>query len=344
MNLTYRLPFLAFIVAAILAALLTDPIKRLAARFGAVAVPRERDVHKKPIPRWGGIAMYAGFVLTLGLVYVYIYLDRVHFPWSHQQLIQYAGVLLGATLVAVVGMLDDKYELSAAWQSLALIGAGLVLIMCGVRIEGITNPFAPASDLPRHHHYDPRSWLPFSSLLGDFFTIVWVFLVAKTVDFMDGLDGLAAGISAISGATLALMAAQAGQYEVSIIAAALVGVCVGFLRHNYNPATIIMGTVGAQFIGFVLAAVAIIGTFKVAATLSVALPILVLGVPIFDGVRVIAQRTLKRTPAYLPDRTSHLHHILINRGLSHKQAVWVIYGIAATLCAVAFVLFRVSYR
>jgi len=339
-----RLPLLAFILSAVLAALLTEPVKRLAAKFGAMAVPRDRDVHKAPIPRWGGIAMYGGFVITLGLTYLFIFFDRRHFPWTSHQLLQFSGVLLGATLVAVVGILDDKYELSAVWQSLGLVAAGVILIACGVRIEGITNPFAPAGDISAHNEYDPRSWMPFSKILGDIFTIVWVFLVAKTVDFMDGLDGLAAGISAISGATLALMAAQAGQYEVSVIAAALVGVCVGFLRHNYNPATIIMGTVGAQFIGFVLAAISIIGTFKIAATLSVALPILVLGVPIFDGVRVIAQRTLNRTPAYLPDRTSHLHHILINRGRSHKQAVWVIYLMAAALCAVAFVLFHITYR
>lgn len=330
-------------MAAVLAALLVEPVKRLATRYGAIAVPRDRDVHKKPIPRWGGVAMYGAFIVTLGLAYLYIYFDRTHFPWDWQQLRQFAGVLLGASLVAFVGVLDDKYELSAIWQSLALVTAGVVLIIFGVRIEGITNPFAPAGHLPRHY-YDPRSWLQFPHLVSDIFTILWVFLVAKTVDFMDGLDGLAAGISAISGVTLALMAAQAGQYEVSVIAAALVGVCVGFLRHNYNPATIIMGTVGAQFIGFVLAAVAIIGTFKVAATLSVALPILVLGVPIFDGVRVIMQRAIKRTPTYLPDRTSHLHHILINRGYSHKKAVWMIYGLAAVLCAVAFVLFEVSYR
>jgi UDP-GlcNAc:undecaprenyl-phosphate GlcNAc-1-phosphate transferase len=101
-----------------------------------------------------------------------------------------------------------------------------------------------------------------------------------------------------------------------------------------------MGTVGAQFLGFVLASIAIIGAFKLAATLSFALPVLALGVPIFDGLRVVLQRTLKRTPAYLPDRTSHLHHILINRGLSQRQAVWVIYGIVTVLCAAALILFN----
>jgi UDP-GlcNAc:undecaprenyl-phosphate GlcNAc-1-phosphate transferase len=159
---------------------------------------------------------------------------------------------------------------------------------------------------------------------------------------LDGLDGLAAGVSAICGTTLALMSAQVGQYEVTVMAAALVGACLGFLRYNYNPATIIMGTVGAQFLGFVLAAIAIIGTFKIAATVSVALPVLVLGVPIFDGIRVVTQRALKHTPAYLPDKTSHIHHLLINKGLSQRRAVWVIYGLTFALCTVAFVLSRLS--
>src|SRR5579884_170436 len=114
-----RLPLFAFILSAVLAALLTEPVKRLAARYGAMAVPRERDVHKKPIPRWGGLAMYGAFVLTLFAAYLFIFFDRAHFPWDWFQIKQFAGVLLGATLVAFVGVLDDKYELSAAWQSLA---------------------------------------------------------------------------------------------------------------------------------------------------------------------------------------------------------------------------------
>ena len=164
------------------------------------------------------------------------------------------------------------------------------------------------------------------------------------MDFIDGLDGLAAGVCAICGATLALMSAQVGQYEVTIIAAALVGACLGFLRYNYNPSSIIMGTVGAQFLGFVLAAISIMGTFKIAATLRVFLPLLVLGVPVFDGIRVVVGRAVNRTPAYLPDKTSHIHHILINRGFSQRRAVWVIYGLTACLCALAFLLFRVSGR
>ena len=193
--------------------------------------------------------MYGAFVLALGLVYIIVDVTPMIFPWGTHELRLFAGVILGATVVAVAGALDDKFELSPFWQSFSLVLAGAVLIVFDVRIDSSTNPFAHGITLSPGKPHDPRVWFGFSPLVSDFVTIVWVFGVAKTVDFMDGLDGLAAGISAISGATLALMAAQAGQYEVSIIAAALVGVCIGFLRHNYNPASIIMGMSGRNFWG-----------------------------------------------------------------------------------------------
>lgn len=338
------MPWVAFALSLLIAYGLTPLVRTLAFRYGAVAVPRERDVHKQPLPRWGGLAMVAAFLLTLALVYAYIATHRIVFPWQPYQLRQFTGVMLAATLVAVVGTLDDKFEMSALWQSLGLIAAGVVLVAFGVRIEGITNPFAHASLHPPRHGYDPNTWLAFPAWFSSIATIIWTFGVAKTVDFLDGLDGLAAGVCAICGTTLALLSAQVGQYEVTIIAAALVGACLGFLRYNYNPATIIMGTVGAQFLGFVLAAIAIIGTVKIPMAISVALPVLVLGVPIFDGIRVVTQRTINRTPAYLPDKSSHIHHVLLNRGLSQRRAVWVIYGLTAGLCAVALLLFHVAGR
>ena len=340
----WKLPWLAFFLALALSYLLTPLVGRLAKRFGAVAVPRERDVHKEPLPRWGGLAMFGGFLLTLGVLYVYIATHRHVFPWSSHQLDHFAGVMLAATLVAVIGTLDDKFEVSAVYQSLALIAAGIVLVLFDVRIEGVTNPFYHGPPAVRGH-YPPGLMVFFPKWLSDFATILWVFGVAKTVDFIDGLDGLAAGVCAICAATLALMSAQAHQYEVTVIAATLVGVCLGFLRYNRHPSSIIMGTVGAQFLGFTLAAISIIGTFKIAATVSVVLPLLVLGVPIFDGIRVVTQRTIARTPAYLPDKTSHIHHILLKKyNGSQRRAVYVIYGLTAVLCAFALALFRFSGR
>lgn len=336
------MPWVSFALALLFAYTLTPLARKLAVRFGAVAVPRERDVHKKPLPRWGGLAMVTAFLVTLGIVYTYIATHRHVLPWSEHQIGQFAGVLIAGLLVAIMGTLDDKYEVSAIWQSLALIGAGIILVAFGVRIEGITNPLAHASAHLPAREYDPATWLQFPYWFSAAATIIWVFGVAKTVDFLDGLDGLAAGVCAICGTTLALMSAQVGQYEVTIIAAAMVGACLGFLRYNKYPSSIIMGTVGAQFLGFVLAAIAIIGTLKIPATVSVALPVLVLGVPIFDGIRVVTQRTINRTPAYLPDKTSHIHHLLLKRYGSQRKAVWMIYGLTASLCAIAFILFRIA--
>ncbi|MEO7717241.1 MAG: MraY family glycosyltransferase [Capsulimonas sp.] len=338
----WRLVPIAFALSLALTYLLTPLVRKLAIRFGAVAIPRDRDVHSEPVPRWGGVSMVVAFLVTLGAIFVYTLLrnDHRHFatPWTDHQLHQFVGIFLATLLIAIVGALDDKFELSAIWQSLALAASGLILYLSGASIEGMGNPFynAPATV----HGYDPHSWIQFPEWFQAVATVIWVFGVAKTVDFIDGLDGLAAGVCAICATTLALMSAQTGQYEVTIIAAAVVGVCVGFLRFNYNPATIIMGTVGAQFLGFILAAISVVGTLKIPATVSVLLPLLVLGVPIFDGIRVVTQRAIKRTPAYLPDKTSHIHHILINKGLSVKRAVWVIYALTACLCLVALVVFH----
>ena len=329
---------LSMACSLVLTVLLTPYVSKLAFKYGAVAKPRERDVHKKDLPRWGGLAMFGGFALTLILIFATsLFLPQI-FPWdpSTHQLTKLLGVMIAASMLVIVGALDDKYEISALWQSLALILAGVIIILFGVSIDGVTNPWGAGG--PK----DPRRWLALPVPWSWICTVIWVFGVAKTVDFIDGLDGLAAGVCAICGTTLALMSAHVGQYGVTLIAATLVGSCLGFLRYNYNPASIIMGTVGAQFLGFVLAAISIIGTFKIAATMSVLLPLLVLGVPIFDGIRVVAQRLITHRPAHMPDKTSHIHHLLINSGLSQKKAVWVIYGITFICCLFAFAVFHVS--
>jgi UDP-GlcNAc:undecaprenyl-phosphate GlcNAc-1-phosphate transferase len=172
-------------------------------------------------------------------------------------------------------------------------------------------------------------------------TLFWVGLVTKTVDAIDGLDGLAAGVCAISASTLALMAHAANQPSIAVLAAACVGACVGFLRHNYNPAKIFMSTVGAQFLGLMLAAISIMGAFKIAAAISVLIPVLALGVPIFDYGFVLFRRARSGAPLTAADRR-HLHHRLLDRGLSQRQAVWVIYGATAVLCTVALLVFTAS--
>lgn len=328
----------AFLVALSVTWWITPWVLRLAVRYGAIAVPRDRDVHEKPTPRWGGIAIYCG-VLAAVLLTVTVRHLRVA-PGENGWTWSLVGVLLAGTFIALVGMLDDLRDLSAAWQALGILAAGAVLIAFGVRIEGITNPLV----VQQSGEYNPARWIGLGPVASVVVTLFWVFLVTKTVDAIDGLDGLAAGVCAISSATLALMAAsshQPGGPTMALLASAVAGSCIGFLRHNYRPARIFMSTVGAQFLGFMLAAISIMGTFKVAAAVSVLVPVLVLGVPIFDYAVVVMKRLASRAPLTVADRR-HLHHRLLDRGLSHQQAVWVIYGCTIALCAAALILFRVS--
>jgi UDP-GlcNAc:undecaprenyl-phosphate GlcNAc-1-phosphate transferase len=302
-----------------------------------MAVPRDRDVHVVATPRWGGIAIFAGVIVAVGLTVSYRHwrTDGAN-GWTWQL----AGLLIAATFVALAGMLDDVRDLRPIWQIGAIAAAAAAMIAFGVRIEGVTNPFSESSI----QGYDTRRWVPLGLPVSVAVTAFWVLLVTKTVDAIDGLDGLAAGVCAISAATLALLAAasrQVGGPAIALAAAAVAGACIGFLRYNFSPAKVFMSTVGAQFLGLMLAGISIMGTFKVAAAVSVLLPILVLGVPIFDFGIVLVRRLLNRAPLTLGDRR-HIHHRLLDRGLTHRQAVWVIYGCTLVLCVAAVVLFNVS--
>lgn len=327
----------AFVVAMGVTWALTPWVVRLAQRCGAMAVPRARDVHQTPIPRWGGIAIYVGVMaaVLLTLTYRHVVTQGANGWTGHL-----AGVLLAGSFIALLGLLDDLRDLRALWQALGIIGAGVILIGFGVRIEGVTNPFVPQES----GAYNPARWIELPLPVSVLATLFWVFLVTKTVDAIDGLDGLAAGVCAISSATLALMAAASHQTEgpaIALLASAVTGACIGFLRHNYNPAKIFMSTVGAQFLGLTLAAVSILGTFKIAAAISVFIPLLVLGVPIFDYGVVLLRRARSGAPLTAADRR-HLHHRLLDRGLSHRQAVWVIYGFTMALCLTALIIFQAS--
>lgn len=329
----------AFLIALTITWVFTPHVRRLAERHGAVAVPRERDVHDVPKPRWGGIAIYAGVVTAIAATVTWRHFHDQVGPengWTWRLV----GVLLAATLIALVGLLDDLRDLRPLWQLAGILAAGGILVAFGVRIEGFTNPFV----ITASNDFTPERWVPLALPASVVVTLFWVLLVTKTVDAIDGLDGLAAGVCAISSATLALLAAVSHQPEgptVALMAAAVTGSCLGFLRYNYAPARIFMSTVGAQFLGLMLAAMSILGTFKIAAAISVLVPLLVLGVPIVDFFVVLGRRILNRAPLMQADRR-HLHHRLLDRGLTHRQAVWVIYGCTALLCLCAIILFQLT--
>lgn len=309
---------LTFIFALFLAWFITPIMRRIAIKNNILVNPGGRRIHTRPTPQWGGLAIYAGFAISS---IVFLLLTK-NFSVSA------IGLIVSGAIIVTMGMLDDVHELSPIAQSIYIVIAAIVAISFGIRIQFLTNPF---SEMKIVHLPIYISWP---------LTIIWIFGVTKPVDFMDGLDGLASGIGAIAASTLGIMAYYSGQHNVAIMAIALSGACIGFLRFNFNPAKIFMGTGGSQFIGFALAIISIIGAFKVAAAMAIVIPILVLGIPIFDGLFVMLRRLAKGQSISSADK-SHIHHRLLKLGLSQKQAVLVIWALMAVLCAIAiFILFH----
>jgi UDP-GlcNAc:undecaprenyl-phosphate GlcNAc-1-phosphate transferase len=313
-----RFPLVAMLVSMAATLLATPWVRRLAIAKGAVDDPSrdDRRVHSEPIPRWGGLAIFVGILASVVAVLPFAY-PMKPFPTYLVGL-----VVAGAVLVAV-GTYDDVRPLSARIQTLVLLAVGVgvqfVFDPVGrVQVAGINVP----SDAG-------QVWVPFG-LAAVPLTAAYLFVVTKTMDTIDGIDGLAAGIAAIAGCTLAIIAVYEGQPRVALLCAAVAGSAIGFLRYNYNPAKIFMGTGGAQVLGFMLASLSVVGALKTAAALALFIPILVFGVPILDAAVVVVRRLLGGHPVTQAD-TRHIHHELLGRGLSQRQAVWVLYLLAMAL-------------
>ena len=297
--------FLALALSALIAYVTTPLARRAAFRLGAIDVPKDnRRVHRKPIPRLGGLAIYTAFLVVSLLM---MELD-----------LQMLTLLGGATLMAGMGMVDDVRPLPAKLKLLLQICAALLVMAGGVRIEFITN-FLSASK-------------PIVALgpLAIPATLFWIVGITNTVNLIDGLDGLAAGVAGIASLSLAAVAYLNGQPEVAVLLMILAGASLGFLPHNSHPATIFMGDTGSLLIGFVLASISIEGVIKSATTIAVAIPVLALGVPIFDTAFAILRRMVNKRPIMEADK-GHLHHRLLAQGFSHRQTVWILYGFSLFL-------------
>jgi len=306
----------AFGLALFGAYLLTPVVEQVARRAKVVRVPRVRDVHTREMPLWGGIAIVAAAFLAMVLT--------IPFRGAHAERV--TGILLGAAIIAGFGILDDKYDLSALIQLAVLLFAGWIVTLFDVRIAFVTNPFGPGTiDLDDMHLAVPL-------------TMAWIFFTTKATDIIDGVDGLAAGVSAISSATLALMSLQSGNVVAAVMASTVCGSAIGFLRHNFNPARIFMGTVGSQFLGFMLACLAILSLTKVATVFTLAVSILVMGVPLLDAVFVTFRRLIAMQPLHVADK-SHVHHRLLKKGLSQRETVIVLYAVTLCFCIVALSVF-----
>ncbi len=303
----------ALLVAAAVALITTPVVKSLAVRIGAVDVPKDnRRMHNHPIPRMGGLAIFLGFILSILL---FLPLDQ-----------QLRGMLLGAVIIVVLGIFDDKYALPAKPKFVVQICAALIAVLMGNRIYIISNINLFSSD-----PYWELGWLSIPV------SVLWIVGITNAVNLIDGLDGLACGVSTISSMTLLVIALVVLEPDVAVLTAALAGACLGFLPYNMNPAKIFMGDTGSTFLGFVLASVSIQGLFKFYTFISFAAPFLMLGLPIFDTCFAILRRVAKGQSPMSPDR-GHIHHRLIDMGFSQKQAVATLYVISAILGMSAVVL------
>ena len=304
---------LAMGLAAVVSFLATPLVKTLAYKIGAIDVPKDnRRMHKVPIPRLGGLAIFLAFLLS---TLVFADIDR-----------QMQGILLGAVMIVVLGVMDDIMALKALPKLLVQIAAAGVAVYYGCRIQFLSNPNV-FSDMT----YVNLGWLSVP------ITIIWIVAITNAVNFIDGLDGLAVGVSAISTASLIVIALMVAETNIAIILCALFGACLGFIPYNFNPAKIFMGDTGATFLGYILATLSVTGLFKMYAIISFAVPFLILGVPIFDICFAVLRRVAHGQSPMHADR-GHFHHRLIDMGFSQKQSVAIAYMLTAILGLAAVLL------
>ncbi|EJY57247.1 glycosyl transferase, family 4, conserved region [Alicyclobacillus hesperidum URH17-3-68] len=305
--------FVCCAVAALISNFSIPFIRTFALRTGFVDRPNQRKIHREPIPLLGGLAIYISFVVAAGVL-------------GHRHS-TYWGITAGGFIIFGIGVLDDYYKTRGrdfkAWPKFLMqIAAAIVLVLFHVRISGVNLPFG-------HMYYAFPGWLSAVA------TVFWVVAVTNMMNFLDGVDGLAAGIAAISALTLVFIALMKGQDMMAMLAISLVGSALGFLKYNFHPARIFMGDAGATFLGYALSAIAVDGAFKSATIVSLAVPMLALGVPILDTLWVVSRRFKERRPIYIADK-GHTFHLLMKSGLNQVQTVAILYlvGVCFSLASI----------
>ncbi|WP_127509904.1 glycosyltransferase family 4 protein [Paenibacillus humicus] len=297
---------IAFLLSFIIVVALIPPLRRAALRIGFVDKPRadsERKIHREPIPLTAGIAIFAGFTA--------VYLIFVRDTWT-----QSLAILGGGLLILLIGLVDDGYkthgkEFPALPKMAVQLSAAVLVYASGIVFAGFENPFTGS-------YVSLPEWLSF------LFTVLWIFGVTTVINFSDGMDGLAGGLSAISAGTLLVVALVMSQQGSAMMAVITVGISAGYLVFNRPPAKVFMGDAGATYLGFMLGVIALDGAFKQATLLSLFIPILSLGVPILDNLRVVISRIRSGVPFYKAD-ASQAHYRLLASGMKPVQVVSFLY-------------------
>ena len=309
----------AALVAALTAGIGTLAMRAIARKFNIADHPSERRINTKPVPRAGGLAVAGAFALIGTLLVVFSAQLGLSAGSGSAELTSdgAAALLLGTVIAGVIGLIDDRYDLRARWQIIGQFLIALIPIAFGLRIAFISNPLG-AGDL----------LFPDAIALG--ITIFWTLGMQNSMNFIDGLDGLSGGISLFAAVTLGVIALPTSPL-LAALSFTLAGALAGFLRFNFYPASIYMGTSGILAVAYALAVLALLGTAKIAAAL------LILGVPIIDALFVIVGRIVAGRSPYTPDE-SHIHRRLLSYGFSHRGSVLVLYALTAALSILALLL------
>lgn len=304
------------IIAFSISMLLTPCVKKLAFKVGAVDIPKdERRVHNKPMARIGGLAIIASVVVTMLLNVIF----AKSFSWDFNVGNNAIGVLLGCAIIIGVGIIDDMKPQKARVKLVCqIVAALLVVLLSDVRVIAISNPFSENGVLVLNYYV--------SCLVTSF----WIVGITNAINLIDGLDGLAAGVSAISYVSIFFVSMILGDVRTSMMAIILAGSVLGFLPYNFNPAKIFMGDTGSTFLGFTLAIISVNATLKAYTAISIVIPVLILGLPLCDTTFAILRRFFSGRPIMEADR-GHIHHKLMDRGLSQRQVVLLMYLISALL-------------
>lgn len=295
-----------FLAAWLVTVFMTPIAIQIALKFNIVDKPDTRKVHQKIIPRIGGIAIVVGFLIT---VLASVPIDG-----------PITGIIGGGIVIAIIGIWDDCISLNPKIKLLGQLVAASIPYFSGVSIHFAANPMGGIVNL---------EWLAFPV------TVFWIVAMINTVNLIDGLDGLAAGLCGISSLTVAVLMIAQDQWIPAILALALTGNCIGFLGYNFSPARVFMGDVGSMFLGYSLAVITIYGVLKSTITASLLIPIVILGIPIADTAFAIFRRVRSGKGIFQPDR-GHFHHILLDQGYNHRQAVLIFYGIGMVLALLGF--------
>lgn len=313
---------IAFLLAFITAFVITPYTIKLAKKVGAVDSPKdERRINTKVMPRLGGVAVIAGFVVSILYLLIIMNIEgSINLKGPEQYYIKLIGFFIGAAIISAVCFVDDMKNLPALVKLSAQILAAIVVVASGIRIEHIEIPFFNQAE--------------FSQIFSVIITIGWIVGVTNAINLIDGLDGLSSGLSLISCLSLIIIFALNDSPLISIILiTALAGALAGFLPFNFNPAKTFIGDTGSNFLGYSLAVISILGVAKTYTLVVIVAPLIVLALPVFDTIMAIFRRTIKgkSIKAIIEPDNGHLHHRMLARGFTQKQAVLILYGISATL-------------